>query len=1206
MPFQQLDGALFDRFKDLPLADRKFFVPSEIEFLLGVDSYCEIAKVGKNSFIKSEPSLLNTHLGYVVLGKAPLPVDDETPKAAFFIREESLNAAVERMWEPEEFPDDLILDHKFCEEYFAKTTKKTSEGRYSVSFPFKSCAEPLGLNRESALRNYLNLEKRLKKTPETWNQYRAFMQEFIDLGHMKPTKNYQGYILPQHCVLRPEKSSTKLRTVFNASVPDNKGLSLNDRMFKGPYIQKDLCTILSHFRFHKIVLVADIKMAYRMIEINEEHLIYQHIFYRPTAESPVLEYEVNRLLYGLRPASFLLQRVLQDLAVTNQQNFPLATHALLNETFMDDLMTGAESVKETKNLRSELTESLQKGGFELKKFISSNPAVLEDLPESQLETSSQKQIYKILGMMYDSSEDVFMFQSSDFTSEVSKRSVLSFIARIFDPLNYLAPVTFQCRYILQQAYALSPKVNWDEKLPSKLRKEWLDFSRDLNRINEVKLPRYIPAKGTTSSLVMFSDASEKGYAAVAYVHSETEESASAYLLRAKTRLAPLKKKTIPRLELSGALEASELASQIVNETANIEFTRVIMFCDSKITLAWIQREPTTLEVYIANRVSKIQTLSKGWTWKYIPSELNAADVASRGASPSQFVENFDEWVKGPKFLEKPISCWPEFDKPVVEEIPGLKKQVLVVQKPIRNKPYEFICQQTSFYRTVRYFAHLNRLSDKLRRKPVTSGPLLAVELKRAMITVAKISQQQFFGDDMKTIKRIQEAAEKGKIAPKNKFNKKTETYTGRLATLNPFVDENGLLVVGGRLQYRANATYFEKHPIIIDPRCHLAKLIIEDTHQKLLHSGPTSVQAAIRTKFWILRAHNLIRSVIRNCVRCIRFDGKVHQPIMAPLPIGRVTESRPFANTAMDFGGPFEMVPSKLRKTTVLKGYFCVFTCLAVRAIHIEVVSELTSEAFLGGLHRFVSRRGPPSMIICDNGRNFCGAARQLDEVSEFLKKNEDKIISFASSLSITFKFHPPYASNFAGIVESQVKAIKNLLYRCLTTRKLTYEEYSTVFARIEAQINQRPLTVVTSNPDDLDILTPGHFLVHGHLGAVPEMPTDDNATYRCRWTALKQICQRFWKRWKSHYLNQLQQRNKWKKNIPNPDIGALVFITGIDTAPGYYPLGRIVKLHPSADGVVRVVTIRIKDRKNVTRAVNKLIFVPSGTHDLDCPCRTV
>lgn len=317
---------------------------------------------------------------------------------------------------------------------------------------------------------------------------------------------------------------------------------------------------------------------------------------------------------------------------------------------------------------------------------------------------------------------------------------------------------------------------------------------------------------------------------------------------------------------------------------------------------------------------------------------------------------------------------------------------------------------------------------------------------------------------------------------------------------------------------------------------------------------------------------------------------------MGELPQARVTPSRVFYNCGTDFLGPFLVKPNNLRSSRPVKMYICVFVCFAVKAVHLEVVSSLSTEAFIAALTRFVSRRGLCANIYSDCGTNYVGASSELQQITRaFLQQENTRkaLDKFSHENQIKFNFLPPAAPHQGGLWERTVRSIKHHLRRVIGEQLLTCEEFVTLSTRVEAILNSRPLTPLSADPTELDYLTPGHFLVGGPLLALPEPQWENVPSNRLsRWQRIQAISQHLWRRWKQEYLHTLQQRGKWTTPQANIKIGDLVLIHEPITPPLSWRVGRITATSPGPDGLVRVVHLHTS-KGPLSRAVTKVSPLP-------------
>jgi len=376
------------------------------------------------------------------------------------------------------------------------------------------------------------------------------------------------------------------------------------------------------------------------------------------------------------------------------------------------------------------------------------------------------------------------------------------------------------------------------------------------------------------------------------------------------------------------------------------------------------------------------------------------------------------------------------------------------------------------------------------------------------------------------------------------------------ARLTPFLDEDGVLRVGGRIKH-ALLAFDEKHPIILPPQSHLTSLIIDYCHTRVLHGGVQQTLDHLRQRYWLPGGRAAVKTHIHRCVRCVRWRAAAPQQIMGNLPETRITPSRPFEHTGVDYAGPVMLRTTKGRGHKAFKAFIAVFICFSTRAVHVDVVSDYSTEAFLAALRRFVARRGAPRALYSDCGTNFTGAVAELRRFFTASCRESRLIGGALTDHGIQWKFNPPAAPHFGGLWEAAVKSVKHHLRRVLGDSTLTYEKMATLLAEIEACLNSRPLSPLSDDPEDLAALTPGHF-VGTALTAVPEPTLKDVSTNRLsRWQLIQHMRDHFWDRWSREYLHSLAERPKWWRASSAPKVGQLCLLRNEVAPPTKWPLAR-------------------------------------------------
>lgn len=1187
LPTVPISQDIIKSFSSLTLADSQFHTPGKIDLLLGADVYSQILVTQGPTIIPGEPTAINSVFGWILLGKAATTVH-AAPITSLFTASPSLDSLLRKFWEIEEvdFKKPQDPDDVFCEDHFVKTHTRDATGRYIVRLPFKSSESNICNNRNNAFKHYVGLERRFSSKPEVREEYQKFFTDYEESGHMTPASTQASYIIPHFPVFKATSSTTKIRAVFHGSYAIPPGVSLNQVLHKGPKLQEDICTIISQFRSHAIPVCADIKQMYRQVLIHPDDRSHQHIFWKPSNSSEVIEFELNTVTYGLTPSAFQAQRAIKQLAIDHGNEFPLAANSIQTGIYIDDVITGANTLHEALELQQELIHLFQKGGFELRKWTSNCQAVLDKVPNDHLEVpltidADDQHTFKILGLFWDSNSDSFGYSTAMIEPIFSKRALLSNIARIFDPLGWLAPLIFWAKHLLQLLWR--DQYDWDQPLSSEHTASWESFISQLSALKQLKIPRYmLHAESTNVELIGFCDSSSLGYAAVLYLRVSHGNTYKVSLLKGKSKLLCMKNVlSIPKAELQGATLLIRLLNSVSSLISQFKITSIQLFSDSTIVLCWLKTAPHLLEVFVANRVVEILRSSSIEQWHHVPSEINPADCASRGLLPNQLVEH-SLWWNGPDFLYLPIVQWPLKTAVLSEPLPGLKSSkvnTLISSAPPTNTLYEQFQKFSSLTRITRTFSYVHRFITNLKRsKSGTTpnmGPLLVDEIESATFQIIRIVQQTHFSETISSLRRD----------PHSKIK-------GNLSSLTPFLDQMGLLRVGGRLK-NAPLAYDSKHPLLLPAKTHLSDLLCEHYHLLSLHGGPRVVQSLIQQKYWIVSLRNLVKKHIHKCVTCVRFNANPRQPFMADLPRDRFSQVRAFLKVGVDFGGPFDIKEHSRRNARSTKGYLCLFVCLSVKAVHLEAVPNLDVPSFLAAFDRFISRRGLPTDIYSDNGTNFVGSHRYLQDIYKFIEVNNTELHDHFTKHQIRWHFNPPSASNFGGLFEAGIKSAKHHLKRILANRSVTFLEFSTLLCRTEQVMNSRPLIDTGTDPHDLQhLLTPGHFLIGAPLLSTPEQDVSDIPMNRlARWQLIQQQLQSFWKLWSRDYLHSLIKRPKWNAATANLRLNDIVIIKNQSTSPLDWPLGRVIDVFPGSDGVIRVVRVRTA-KSTLTRPVNKLLVL--------------
>ena len=979
------------------------------------------------------------------------------------------------------------------------------------------------------------------------------------------------------------------------------GVSLNDCVFQGPDLTNKLVGVLIRFRQEHVAIMADIEAMFCQVRVTPKDQDVLRFLWWPDGDMSrePETYKMTIHLFGgvWSPscASFALLRTADD----NRSEFPQKIVDCVQRNFyVDDFLKSVPDDTEAALVVSQLTELLSRGGFHLTKWVSSSREVLHTVAEDDraqdvktLDLSRDTLPAECaLGVFWDVETDSFGFRTVCKKKPFTRRGILSIVSSVYDPLGLLCPFVLPAKLILQEL--CRKKYGWDDELPPEDVTRWQQWLEDLSKLEQLKIRRCLKPPDTsqvvTYSLHHFCDASQIGYGVASYVRMEfADEQPHCSLVLGKSRLAPIKSTTIPRLELMAAVLAVKVDKMLRSEL-EYEIQESVFWTDSTIVLCYITNHDKRFHTFVANRVSSILDGSMPSQWRHVISDLNPADDVSRGMRIEELLSN-TRWFTGPEFLQKDASQWP-ISSVMTTDITDLelKKEAKVCVMSSQGSTDTVIqglfAKYSSWYMLKKCVAWLLRvkafLKNKVHKKQTVLlpglTPLSVGEIRQAERAIIRYVQLQAYDKEFKLI-------EQGF----SKYESQKANRHSDLRKLEPILSKDGVLCVGGRLQ-RAQIAEEAKHPAIIPKDSFITKLIVRHYHAAANHSGQEHTLALMRERFWIVKARVVVRAELKGCYQCRKRAAQVCSQKMADLPVDRVTPNKPpFTYVGVDYFGPFMVKQGRC----LVKRYGCLFTCLTTRAVHLEVACSMDTDSFINALRRFICRRGPPEVIRSDNGSNFVGAERELRKAVNSL--DQVRIAECLRQKEITWTFNPPAASHMEGVWERMIRSVRRILALLMKEQTLSDETLLTLMCEVESTINSRPITVVSDDPNDMEPLTPNHLLM---MRSPPTPATDEidqRDSYRRRWKQVQYLAALFWRRWTREYLPALQQRHKWVDAKPNCKVNDIVIVTDESMPRNTWPIGRILAVFPGDDGLVR--SVRVKTATSILmRPVSKLCLLES------------
>ena len=1157
-------------------------------------------------------------------------------------------------------------DRRFLE-VMNQSIHKNTKGNWEMPLPFRSSNVSMPNNRSLAVSRLNSLLRSFKRNPQLEKDYFAFMAKVFDRGHatrVPPSElrieegvnegnaacadnHGRVWYLPHFGVYHPRKPD-QIRVVFDSSA-EFEGVSLNKELLPGPDQMNSLLGVLVRFRQEGVALICDVEQMFHSFYVNSEHRDFLRFLWfknnNPLEE--IVEYRMLVHLFGNVSSPAIATFAMRKTAEDGEEEYGLSAKEFVNNDFyVDDGLTSRPTDEETVELLQNTQAMLATAQLRLHKAVSNSVFVMEALPEEDRGKSIRDldlqhdslPTQRSLGVHWDLEGDAFTFKVVLPERPYTRRGVLSVINSVYDPLGLAAPVILRGKLLLRQLVIMGKKggdniaLGWDDPLPERLSSQWQSWRDTLVDLENVSVPRCYHPKNfgrvIRSEIHSFSDASKDGIGVATYLRQFNESGqVNVAFLFGQAKMAPLQPTTIPRLELCGAVLSSQVVKKLSTELS-IPIHEVVYYTDSKVALGYIQNDSRRFYVYVANRVQIIRNVSDPSQWRYIDTALNPADLATRGIAAENLKDS--KWLSGPEFLREASPSCPPYTEVVALDVqdPEVRSEVAVHVTGVNTAPgldSDRFSRFSSFASLRRALANLivkvkeykatrehhalrsqdqcisRRNQSRKEPKRLPRRPSLE-ELQQAEMIAIRTVQNERFADEMKLTGEVKDQQDRHSARRRKNALKKSSLYR-----LDPFMDSQGVLRVGGRLR-RAHLSFPEKHPVLLPKGHHLSHLIVRHQHGKVHHQGRQITHGAVRAAgFWIVGGHGVVSKVISSCVTCKKLRGASLTQHMADLPSDRTETPPPFTNVGCDVFGPWNIQTRRLRGGAInSKRWGLVFTCLNSRAIHIEVLESMDASAFICALRRFLSVRGPTARIRCDRGSNFVGAKTELEQALQ--EMDEGALKTYLADQGCEWSFNPPHASHFGGVWERQIGTIRRVLDAMLLELgkpQLTHELLVTLLAEVSAIVNARPISTIPSDVDDPQPLSPAMLLT---LKSRPLLPPPGNFIpqdlyARRRWKRAQYLADQFWVRWRREYLQSLQKRPKWNERKCNLATGDVVIVRDKGAHRNDWLLGKVVEAIASDDGGVRKANVLVRKDgalKTYLRPISELVLIVHSQDSTD------
>ena len=967
-------------------------------------------------------------------------------------------------------------------------------------------------------------------------RYSQALQEFQDndfIEEVSPSefRSCASFYLPHHPVVREDKTSTKVRPVFDGSAKTSSGSSLNDCLEVGPNLNPDLLDVLLRFRFPLFPFVADIRKAFLQVSLHPDDRDLCRFLWEDCEQS-LKTFRFTRIAFGLVSSPFLLAATVKH--HLSLQPSSEIVEVLSENLYVDDFIHGCDTTDLSLHSALAAFNILKSAGMELRQFNCSSLELKKEFQKHGLHTVEATDAAKVLGVSWNTSTDSLSIAPFLVPSQLflSKRMILSQVAKLYDPFGMASPWSITAKILIQKLWTAT--LDWDDPVPESLTSEARLALQLLQDVFSLTVPRclrnnsaYVPEE---ASFHMFADASPQAFSCVVYFKASS--TSLPIFVVSKSRVAPLKSLSLPRLELLSCLIGARLTSKICKALK----LDVPVYCwsDSQIALGWIHISPSRLNVFVANRVIEIQRLLPNATWSHVPGQENPSDWGTRELHVPSTSQQLHHWFHGPSWLESAPDRWPS-EPPTstsLVELPELKKEAASLLTTTSSETVldPFLADLklerfSSLKKLLRVVSRIRRLFSKSRR--VSKGPLTADEIADSLIFLIQRVQQSAFNKEYSCL-------QDGKPLPS----------TSALISLHPVLRIDGLIYSVGRTQRVEASTGL----ILLPSNHHLTDLIILLHHANELHSWVDSTLAATRSKYWIIRGRQNVKRILNTCYVCRRLHCQPYTVPESALPEDRITEGRAFSRIGVDYFGPFHASDQG-------KVYGILFTCTAIRAVILEAVPDQSFETFQNAFRRLEARVGSVETVFSDNAKVFRKAG------------------SFYQG-RITWKFIPSRSPHFGGFYERLVGSVKSCLRKTIGTKTLSFDGFNTLLHEVEGVLNRRPLSYIG---DDSSVPLPIRPIDFMHSG----VPVDDqefNAhLLRISFRKSKILLDSFWNRWRNEYLAGLR---RWRRSSPfnvEPSVGQVVVVhTHTTKNKRLFPLGIIETVVPGADGKIRSAYVRM------------------------------
>ena len=1093
-------------------------------------------------------------------------------------------------------PEEVHEDHRLAWESFMDSIiRDPVSGQYTVGLPWNDKKYLLRDNRAVAAgRTYAQRDVMLadEEYCKLMTQAKKDLQDkdYIEQVATNTPSNNITYYMPYRGIIKQESNTTKCRLVMDASSkPSASHISLNQALYQGPNLIVELAYVLLRFMLGVFGSVSDIEKAFLRILIAEHDRDALRFFWLENPynlNEPLRTYRFKAVMFGSAASPFQLAAVLQTL-IKDDCECIRVKKALEKGIYVDNIMYATDSEEHMEEFFDISRKVLAKGSFNLRQWASNSPRVMQKA--RALDCADENKVVKVLGLYWDIDRDRYLYNTSfEWDRQFTKRSALSYTNKVFDPLGWLTPMSVRRRAFIQKLWDKGYKWEDSFEFEEDFKSKWLKLVEETQiAVTSAKDRRVL--FNSSSELHIFSDASNEAYGAVVYVRTpplKAGEKAQVQLVSAKGKITPKKgpttktnPNTIPKFELAGVVVAAHQLTYIKEAWSLPNNIVVNLWCDARVVLNWLSQYEIK-QTYIHNRVAQVRELCQPTqlttTIRHVPTSMNPADILTKEQKAQDFVE-YSTWWNGPDWLLDEKN-WPE--KEDFQLYPdSWKTTKVLLAMSIRlsdssllsffnERPFKSALRVMAY--VLRAFSHKKRTTDPHIKNDEKSNPFTKVELDNTKLVCMRLVQNEMFPEELTTLRE-------GK-----------QVEDGPCGIKNLHLDKHGIIRSHGRLETLLEPT-INNSQILINGYHPFVQSYIRYKHKHFNCSSKAYTLHTVRKELVGPYLTVNVNKIVRECLACRVLRARpYYYPQMPALPQERLASEYPFAVCGIDYSGPHYIKQGRAS----VKVWIALFTCMVSRAVHLELVTDLTADSFLQALRTMSWYKAPPKIIMTDNATNFTKSAKILKEISA-----TNGVIDEFNFKGIEWIFTPAYAPHFGGIYERMIGTLKKELVKLIGLAQLTYHELRNQLAEIEGLINTRPLIQVGK----LEVITPKHILTGRNQETedilnvldVKQIMAEAQAArnslphlYQC----LTKRRAQFWHNFQQQYLDSIKfsKDATGKKNSGLiPKVSDLVIIHSKDPRLQWRK-AVVIEIFPSSDGQIRKCKVQTATGQTI-RAVRDL-----------------